>query len=661
MNRIRSWFADTRVRNKILVGYGVILGFMILIGVVVFVQAQRIAWANQENARVEGVLFEVQETQTGFAQVTSAVRDFAITGQQESEERYRLAVENLRGSLERVDSGITEEGQRAAVRDVRGTLTEYQDSVASRVLALRRATLEPGGPPLDTVVNFYQQGVARGYVDRVSASLSDLDAMERDRAETSRALVDESLQSMRWAVLIFTLLAGAVALGIGAWIAGRISQPLTEAVRLAEDVAAGNLSAQIPATSNDEVGVLTGTLNRMAADLRRTVGGVSSATAQVASAAEEIASAAEQISYTSDQQVRSTEETSSSMEQIAAQISRVAASAESLSVSVDQTSSSITQMSNSIEETATSTEALGASVEQTSTTIEEMVASIGQVAKHVEETREIARHAETDARDGGDAVSRTVEAMRQIHTEMEALVGSIEGLGATSEAIGQISEVIEDIADQTNLLALNAAIEAARAGEHGRGFAVVAQEIRRLAERAVESTREISHTIRGVQSEVQRAVSSTGDVSARTRSGIELADSAGQALDKIMDSSGRTRTLMEEVSLATQQQIGAAEQAQEAIRHIQRVSEEARIATREQATGTRQIVNAVENMSRQTREVFAATEEQKRGGEMILQSTEQISQGARSTQTAIQEMANAAEDLSSQANRLTELASAFRV
>jgi len=661
MNRIRSWFADTRVRNKILVGYGIILAFMVLIGVIVFIQAQLIANASTENARVEQTLYQVQEASVEFAQITAAVRDFAITGQDQSEQVYRTSFRDLFATLSRVESATEAADQRLALTEVDHALRLYQDSVATRVINLRRAVQQPGGPSFDVIIEFYQQGQARLYVDEVRTALTRLEAQKRDLSVITRAQVERSLQAMRWVVLIFTLLAAAVAFGIGGWISGRISKPLDEAVRMADQVASGNLMAEIPAAGKDELGVLTLTLNRMAGDLRRTIGGVSAATAQVASAAEEIASAAEQISYTSDQQVRSTEETSSSMEQIAAQISRVANSTESLAVSVDQTSSSITQMSNSIEETASSTEALGASVEQTSTTIEEMVASMGEVASHVEETREIARGAEGDAREGGEAVERTVDAMRRIHSEIEGLVGSIQGLGSTSEAIGEISEVIEDIADQTNLLALNAAIEAARAGEHGRGFAVVAQEIRRLAERAVESTREITHTIRGVQGEVQRAVNSTGEVSSRTRDGIKLADSAGQALEKIIDSSGRTRNLMEEVSLATQQQIQAAEQAQEAIRHIQRVSEEARIATREQATGSRQIVDAVENMSRQTREVFAATDEQKRGGEMILQSTEQINEGARSTQTAIQEMANAAKDLSSQASRLTELVRAFRV
>jgi methyl-accepting chemotaxis protein len=190
---------------------------------------------------------------------------------------------------------------------------------------------------------------------------------------------------------------------------------------------------------------------------------------------------------------------------------------------------------------------------------------------------------------------------------------------------------------------------------------VVAQEIRRLAERAVESAREIGTTIAVCAPASPASYGSTGAVAERTQGGIALADEAAEALEKIIGSAGRTRDLMEEVSLATQQQINAAEQAQEAIRHIQQIAEETRIATREQAHGSRQIVDAVRNMNRQTQEVFAATGEQKRGGDLILESTEQISRGAREAQGAVQEVVSAAEDLAAQAARLREVVGEFRV
>jgi len=254
-----------------------------------------------------------------------------------------------------------------------------------------------------------------------------------------------------------------------------------------------------------------------------------------------------------------------------------------------------------------------------------------------------------------------VHGMQRIHGEVDALTEAIRGLGETGRSVGQVSELIEDIADQTNLLALNAAIEAARAGEHGRGFAVVAQEIRRLAERSVESAREIGSTIRGIQGELERATRSSGGVAERTAEGIELAEAAARALEKIVGSAARTRELMEEVALAAQQQTLAAGQANESTQHIRQIAEEVRIATREQSLASRQIVEATENMNEQTQQVFAATAEQKRGGEMVLQATENIAGGARAAQASVREAARAAADVAEQAARLSELVGSFRV
>ena len=660
MSRLSEWFGNAPVRTKILLGYGLILSFMIVIALVVAIQGERIQGQNAARQRAETLWSASLDMSRSFAAMTASLREYALMGDPRSLTNYEEFLEDKQDAYRRAVS-MASANQQDSLALADSAMQAWQTSAAGVVIPLRQSTLQPGGPPVDTIIRWYQQGIAREQVQNARLILEDVQAGSEAAALRAGDNVQAALRWMRWASAIATLLAAVAATLVAFWIAGRIGNPLRQAVELATAVADGDLTQQVPVASRDEVGTLVSTLNAMSVDLRRMIGSVSATTSQVATAAEQIAAASEEISYTADQQVRSTEETSSSMEEIAAQIGRVAGSTESLASSVEETSSSVTQMSNSIEQTATSADSLGVSVEQTSATIEEMVASIQQVARHVQETREIARGAEGDARAGGDAVTSTVEAMRQIHAEMQRLVDDISELRQTSEAIGHISGVIEDIADQTNLLALNAAIEAARAGEHGRGFTVVAQEIRRLAERSVESTREIGLTVHGVLEDVSQTVRSTGEMAERTQRGIQLADGAGQALEKIIDSSGRTRRLMEEVSLATQQQIGAAEQAQEAIRHIERISAETRLATREQAISARQIAEAIENMNRQTREVFSATEEQKRGGEMILQSTENINSGARSTQSALQEMANAAKDLSAQAGRLTELVTTFRV
>jgi methyl-accepting chemotaxis protein len=660
MNGVMGWFGRTRVRNKILSGFGAVLLLMITIAFAVFLQTARAQDLSSESRRAVDTLRTADELDLALADRVAAFRDFLISGQDVALENYSAAESRFQEHLATLRSTTMRRDQLARLDEIQRAAEAWARSTAEPGIALRRQALAPGGPPLEVVADFFRTE------GRVGAALARAEIEQYRQGQTflmeeSRNRREEALQGIRTVTLLSTLAAILLSLVLATWIAGVLARGINEAAEMAGHVAGGDLTRTAPVVFHDEIGDLVERLNAMAGDLRRTVSAVSATTTQVATSAEQIAAASEEMAYTVDQQVRSTVDTSSSMEQIAAQIARIAESTESLAESVELTSTSVGEMSASIEQTASSADSLGASVEQTSATIEEMVTSITRVGEHVEESQEIARAAEGDARKGGEAVEKTIHGMRRIHGDMSDLIEVVRNLGSASASIGRISEVVEDIADQTNLLALNAAIEAARAGEQGRGFSVVAQEIRRLAERSVESTREIGSTIREVIQDMERVVRSSGEVARRTDEGIQLADSAGGALEKIIGSAVRTRELMEEVALATRQQIRAAGQAQESMEHIQHVAQEVRIATRQQATGSRQIAEAVENMNRQTREVFRATGEQKKGGEMILQSTEQISQAARTTQEAIQEIATGAQDLSSQANHLTDLVAAFRV
>ena len=144
------------------------------------------------------------------------------------------------------------------------------------------------------------------------------------------------------------------------------------------------------------------------------------------------------------------------------------------------------------------------------------------------------------ARQGDAAVREVAASISEINAVAQALRQGMEELGRQAREIGAITVVISDIADQTNLLALNAAIEAARAGEAGRGFAVVADEVRKLAEKTMLATGNVTTAVTAIQQGINQNIASAQEAGTAIEACTSLADNSGESLAAIVDIVGRT-------------------------------------------------------------------------------------------------------------------------
>ena len=333
------------------------------------------------------------------------------------------------------------------------------------------------------------------------------------------------------------MLAAALALFCGivaAWtITRQIVIPLGQTLKVAERVAAGDLTHDLVSQRQDELGQLQRAMQSMTMGLRDLIGGISDGVTQIASAAEELSAVTEQTS----------------------------AGVNSQKVETDQVA----------------------------TAMNEMAATVQEVARNAEEASEAAVAADQQAREGDRVVGEAIAQIERLAGEVGNSTEAMGHLKRESDKIGSVLDVIKSVAQQTNLLALNAAIEAARAGEAGRGFAVVADEVRSLAQRTQKSTEEIEELIVGLQSGTQQVATIMDSSRSLTDSSVELTRRAGNALENITRTVSAIQAMNQQIATAAEQQSAVAEEINRSVLNVRDVSEQTAAASEETAASSTEL------------------------------------------------------------------------
>ncbi len=371
--------------------------------------------------------------------------------------------------------------------------------------------------------------------DEMAMTLRELVSLNKASANQAASLAQRVFSESRSWVVGMIVLTALITIGLAVWLTRSIVLPLAQSLKVAQGVASGDLTGEISVTGNDEPARLQQALKGMQENLRDTIRRISESSNQLASASEELSCVTEDATRGLHQQNQE--------------------------------------------------------IEQAATAVNQMTAAVEEVASNAVATSQASRESDRIAQRGREQVQQTVVSIEALADDVTANATEVGDLAQKVYGISKVLDVIRSIAEQTNLLALNAAIEAARAGDAGRGFAVVADEVRALAHRTQQSTQEIEQMISGIQQGTDQAVSSMQQSNTRARSTLDIAKSAGLALEEIASAF----TLINERNLVI---ASASEQQAAVAREVDRNLMNIRDLAHQTSTGANQTSAASHELSR---------------------------------------------------------------
>ncbi|MDB1122699.1 HAMP domain-containing methyl-accepting chemotaxis protein [Vibrio algarum] len=451
--------------------------------------------------------------------------------QSNNENDFQVALKNMETELNNeivdLDKNLQNSGRRDILGEFKQAHTDYIKAMSDiHDLIVKRNTI------ISNTLDVIGPQVANA-VENVKLSIM------KDQDELGPALKANTDQSIQ-ITLILSVIAVAFGIGSAYLLTVSITRPIGQAVTAANQLAQGDLTVEVTQTSNDETGLLIGSIHNTAVNLRNMVSTISGASIELASASEELA------------------------------------------VVTEQTSEGIHQQEIETDLVATA--------------MNEMSTTVHDVADNAARAADAANQADQEARNGGKVVDSTLVAINALTASVNHSSEKLNEVESEVLNISSILNAIREISDQTNLLALNAAIEAARAGEHGRGFAVVADEVRTLASRTQDSTQEIQQIIEQLQAGTRSTVEVMNEGKSYAEKCVAQANDTSAALESVTQAIGIINDMNMQIASASEQQSTVAEEINKNVVNVKRVAEENSVAANQTRSSSSEIAQLAEQL-----------------------------------------------------------------
>ncbi|MDO8794448.1 MAG: methyl-accepting chemotaxis protein [Vicinamibacterales bacterium] len=533
---------------------------------------------------------------------------------------------------------------------------KYRDKVKSLEAGIRQNTPESKAVATKEITG--PMTVLFSATDDLFEEMSQGSATTIDEFTMAADASAQSSGKMLVAIAAVAVLAG---MAIGFYISRTISNGVGQVKRAAEGIAAGDLVQSLDVKSNDEIGDMADAFKRMIAflsgvltEVRQTAESLDDARGRLAGLAGEASEATESVAKGSEEVARAASEVARTTTQLAQGAGEQATGVQDVNRAVEELSNAIVQVTEGAQQQARAVE----DINGVSTVV---AADAGKMAAQAQEAADGARTASHTAEEGAQSVGKTVAGIHRIQQALEQASREVGELGARSTEIGKIVSVIEDIAAQTNLLALNAAIEAARAGEQGRGFAVVADEVRQLAERSANATKEIATLIQSVQAGVSSSVEAMRQGTQEMTAGTAAATEAGEALQRILDASHAVSEQIAQIAASATRMQDSGQQMAQRIADIRGVVEQNSAAAEEMQATSSSVGSAIASIASIAEENSAATEQVSASTEEMAASAEEMTAGAASLREQVVQVNQAATELGTLSEVLAQQVAAFKL